>query len=112
MRPRESSLEVTHRVPEEGEPVALGGKTLARPARVLCWQDVPFGVRHQSHDAPRQVAEAGDVALRAVGVDRERAWIPGFVAVTQDRLPRLDQPLELPVHATNETPFAVGDRQV
>src|SRR5262249_30827258 len=62
------SLEKLHRVAEQFHPVALHRQAQASPLRMLYRQDMAFRVRHQAEDAPGCVADASDVALRAIGV--------------------------------------------
>lgn len=80
--------------------------------RMVRRQHVALRVRHQAKHAPRRIADAGHVALRAVRIDREAAGLSVLIDVTQHHLARLDQSLENPFLAANEIPLAVRDRQV
>ena len=70
---RQSLHEVADRVAEELQAVAFVERRAARPLRVLRAVDEPLGVRHQAEDAAGGVADAGDVALGAVGIARLRS---------------------------------------
>src|SRR5262249_43380140 len=112
-RPRRSrSLEELHRVAKQAQPVALGGQSLTGPARVLRRQDVPLPGRHQAQPAAADVAQAGDIALRAVRVDRVRPGVALGVHIMQHDLPSLLQSLEDPRLAGEEIALAVGHGQV
>src|SRR5262245_38930298 len=43
---------------------------LPSPAGMLCWVDVPLGVRHQTENAAGFVTQSGHVELRPVGIRR------------------------------------------
>src|SRR5262245_7184630 len=56
----------------ERKPLVEAGKqALKQPAPVAAAERIfehPLRVRHHAEDAPRSIANAGDVALRAIGV--------------------------------------------
>src|SRR5262245_49534146 len=73
-------------------------------------QDVTFGVGHEAEDAAAGVANARDVALRAIRVDRIRSRPALRVDILEHYLSGLFQALEDPRLADDEVAFAVGDR--
>ena len=105
--------------PEELAPRCGTAAALRPPAasprrvqlRVLRRQHVPLRVRHQAEHAAGRVAQAGDVALRAVGVDRIRrpARSSTYRSTT---CPVCSRPLQYPLLPADEVALAVGDRQV
>src|SRR5262245_43489794 len=74
-------------------------------------QNVTFGVWHQAQHAPGRVAKTRDVALRAIRVDRVAARCAVGVAVSQDHLSGLFQPVKNPRGPAHEPALAVGDWQ-
>src|SRR4051812_19142536 len=103
------SAEELHGVAEQPQAVALLGHALACPARVLRRQDVALGVRHQAEDAAADVAQAGDVALRAVGVVRILRRLAVGADVAEDDLAGALQALEYPGFPANKAALAVSD---
>ena len=65
--------------------LAAVGQPVSGPLRMVCGVYVPFGVWHQSEHATGFVTDAGDVAIRSIGI----VW-PGNHAVGPVRIAIFD----------------------
>ena len=99
--------EAAYGVAEQCQSIALGGQSLARPARMLRGEDMAFGMRHQAEYPTRRIAKPGHVALRTVGVERIFGWPAIRIDIAKDHLPCLFETLQQPFLAAEETPFSV-----
>src|SRR5207244_1389689 len=94
------------------QPIPLWRQAVPGPLRMLRRQDVALRVRHQAEDAAGRIADAGDVALRAVRVDREHAGLAVLIDIAQYDLTRLEQSLQNPFLLADKVALAVRDRQM
>lgn len=60
--------EICDGILEDAQPVARRFRFATGPARVLGGIDVTLGMRHEAEDVAGSIADAGDVALGAVGI--------------------------------------------
>src|SRR4051812_19732032 len=74
-------------------------------------QDMPFRMRHEAENAAGDIAQAGNVALAAIGIGRigRGAFWSARVEVAKNGLPRLQKSLEVPVEPADKSPLAVRD---
>ena len=79
---------------------------------MLGGQDVAFRMRHQAQHVARNVAQPGQVLLRAVRIDRKRPGLPVVVHVAQHDLPGLVEPIKDPFLPAHEVAFAVSHGQL
>src|SRR5215831_9522651 len=84
-----ASKKILHGVPKQLQPIPFLRQSASRPLRVLRREHVAFGVRHEAEDAAAGVAEAGDVALGAVGIDRIWSRLSLGIDVAKHDLPGL-----------------------
>src|SRR5262249_48327322 len=105
-------VEELHRVAEHLQSLTFRGEAAASPLWMLRGEEMPIRVRHEAHGPAGCVADAGDVVLRAVRVDRINPAMPVPIAVAQHHLPRLIEAANDPLLAAQELPFAVPNRHV
>ena len=106
------SFEVRHRIFEQAQPFSFLGKSKAGPLGMLRGQDVALGVRHEAKHTTGGIADAGNVSLRAVGIDRIRPRFPFGIDIAQDNLASLLKSPKYPIGAADEVALSVSYWQV